>query len=267
MTTVYLDGIGIEAPGLSTWGQTAPILRGEKPFHFEKKTLPVATLIPENERRRADDTIHLTVHVAEEAANNAKVNPQSLIGVFSSFRGALKIVHHICNASTLPDHPISPTQFHNSVFNAPASYWSIATGAKGPSSSIACAESSFPAALLSAAAQVASQGQGVLLVMYDVESPKPFNKQYAIEFNCGIALVLMPVQSNNSLAKLEINFQPNRARETDKILNPSLEKLISGNASTQPLLMLSKVANQETCGLSYNYLDKCAVEVNTQPCN
>ncbi len=267
MTTVYLDGIGIEAPGLSTWGQTAPILRGESPFNFEKRTPPVATLIPENERRRADDTIHLAVHVAEEAVNNAKVNPQSLINVFSSFRGSLKIVHHICNASTLPDHPVSPTQFHNSVFNAPSSYWSIATGTRGLSTSLACAESSFPAALLSAAACASTQNQGVLLVMYDVESPKPFHKQYATKFNCGIALVLMPLQSSNSLAQLEINFQSNRARETDKILNPPLENFISGNASAQPLIILSKVANQESCRLSYNYLEKGAVQVKIQLCN
>ena len=267
MTTVYLDGIGIEAPGLSTWGQSAPVLRGERPFHFEKKTLPVATLIPENERRRAGDTIHLAVHVAAEAVKNAKVNPQSLINVFSSFRGALKIVHHICNALTLPDHPVSPTQFHNSVYNAPASYWSIATGTRGPSTSLACAEFSFPAALLSAVAYVSTQQQGVLLVMYDVESPKPFHKQYAIQFNCGIALALMPIQSGNSLAKLEIKFQSRRTREPDIKLNSFSEKLITGNASAQPLSLLSAVANQESCVLSYNYLEKCSVEVKIQPCN
>jgi hypothetical protein len=266
MKTVYLDGIGIEAPGLSSWDQTAPILRGESSYHFEKKAHPVATLIPANERRRASDTIHLAVHVANQAVDSAKVNPQSLINIFSSFRGALKIVNHICNALTLPDHPVSPTQFHNSVYNSPAAYWSIATDTRGPSTSIACGESSFPAGLLSAACAT-TEKQGVLLVMYDVESPKPFNKQYAIEFNCGIALVLMPFQSGNSLAKLEINFQPCRTRETDIKLNPSLEKLISGNASAQPLLILSAVANQESCELSYNYLEKAAVEVKVQPCN
>lgn len=267
MTTVYLDGIGIEAPGLSTWGQSAIVLRGESPFHFEKKTLPVATLIPENERRRASDTIHLAVHVAAEAVKNAKVNPQSLINIFSSFRGALKIVHHICNALTLPDHPVSPTQFHNSVYNAPASYWSIATGTRGPSTSLACAEFSFAAALLSAVAHVATQQQGVLLVMYDVESPKPFHKQYAIEFYCGIALALMPIQSGNSLAKLEINFQSRRTKEMNLKLIPSLENLITGNTSAQPLLILSAVAKQKSCALSYNYLEKSAVEVKIQPCN
>ena len=266
MTTVYLDGIGIEAPGLSSWDQTAPILKRESPYHFEKKAHPVATLIPENERRRAGDTIHLAVHVADEAVNNANVNAQSLINVFSSFRGNLKIMNHICNALTLPDHPVSPTQFHNSVFNSPAAYWSIATDTRSPSTSLACGESSFPAGLLSAAC-AATEKQGVLLVMYDVESPKPFHQQYAIEFNCGIALVLMPFQSGNSLAKLEIKFQPCRTRETDINLNPSIEKLISGNASAQPLLILAAVANHESCELSYNYLEKAAVEVKVQPCN
>lgn len=267
MTAVYLDGIGIEAPGLSTWSQSVNVLRGESPFHFEKKILPVATLIPENERRRASDTIHLAVHVADEAVKNAKVNPKSLINVFSSFRGALKIVHHICNALTLPDHPVSPTQFHNSVYNAPASYWSIATGTRGSSTSLACAEFSFAAALLSAVAHVSTQQQGVLLVMYDVESPKPFHKQYAIEFNCGIALALMPTQSGNSLTKLDINFRSRRTREMNLKLIPSLEKLIIGNASAQPLLILSAVAKQISCVLSYNYLEKSAVEVKIQPCN
>ncbi len=267
MTTVYLDGIGIEAPGLSTWDQSAPVLRGEKPFHFEKKTLPVATLIPENERRRAGETIHLAVHVAAEAVKNANVNPQTLVNVFSSFRGSLKIVHHICNALTLPDHPVSPTQFHNSVYNAPASYWSIATGTRGPSTSLACAEFSFPAALLSAVACVSTQKLGALLVMYDVESPKPFDKQYKIEFNCGIALALMPVPSGNSLAKLEINFRPRRTRATEVKSNSFWEKLISGNASAQPLAILSAVANLESRELSYNYLEKCAVDVKIQPCN
>jgi hypothetical protein len=267
MTTVYLDGIGIEAPGLSTWKKSVSVMRGESLYRFEKKTLPVATLIPENERRRAGDTIHLAVHVTNEAVNNAGVNPQSLINVFSSFRGALKIVHHICNALTLPGHPVSPFQFHNSVYNAPASYWSIATGTKGPSTSLAGAASSFPAALLSAAAFASTQKQGVLLVMYDVESPKPFHKQHAIEFNCGIALALMPLQSANTLAKLDINFLPQKTREKDINLPPHLKNLISGNASAQPLPILFAIANQMSCSLSFDFLEKGAVEVNLQPCH
>jgi hypothetical protein len=267
MTTVYLDGIGIEAPGLRTWDQARTVLRGESPFHFEKKPLPVATMIPENARRRAGDTIHLAVHVAGEAVNNAKANPKSLINIFSSYRGALRIVDHICNALTLPSHPISPTQFHNSVYNSPAAYWSIATQTRGPSTTLACAESSFPGALLSATAAVFTHKQGVLLVMYDTESPKPFHKQYASEFNCGIALVLMPSQSENTLAKLDINFQSRKTEEMDTVLNPPLLKLINGNASAQPLKILSAVANQDSHELTYDYLEKSAVEIKIKSCD
>ncbi len=267
MTIVYLDGIGIEAPGLRTWDQARSVLREETPFSFDKKSHPIANLIPENERRRAGDTIHLAVHVASEAVNNAKVNAESLINVFSSNRGALKIVDHICNALTLQGHPVSPTQFHNSVFNSPAAYWSIATQAKGPSTSLACAEGSFPGALLSATACVFTHKQGVLLVMYDVESPKPFHKQYAIEFNCGIALVLMPSQSENTLAKLDISFQSRKTEEADMVLNPPLVKLINGNSSAQPLRILSAVANQDSLELFYDYLDNSAVKIKIKSCN
>jgi hypothetical protein len=267
MTTVYLDGVGIEAPGLRTWNQARPVLTGEKPFHFEKKTCQVATLIPENERRRASDTIHISVNVADEAVNNAKVNPELLINVFSSFRGALKIVSHICNSLTLPGYPVSPTQFHNSVYNSPAAYWSIATQTRGPSTSLACAENSFSAALLSAAASVFTHEQGVLLVMYDVESPKPFDKKYAIDFNCGIALILMPSESENTLAKLEINFEPRKSEEMDIGLNPDLVKLINGNASAQPLRILSAIANKDSCEIFYDYLEMSTVVVRVEPCN
>ena len=266
MTIVYLDGIGIEAPGLRTWDQARSVLREETPFLFEKNPCPVAKLIPENERRRAGDTIHLAVHVANEAMNNAKVKSE-LVNIFSSYRGALKIVDHICNTLTLPGHPVSPTQFHNSVFNAPAAYWSIAAQTRNSSTSLTCAETSFPSALLSATASVFTHKQGVLLVMYDVESPKPFHRQYAIEFNCGIALVLMPCRSENTLAKLDINFQSRKAKEINMALNPPLTKLINGNASAQPLRMLSAVANQDSCELSYNYFEKSLVSVKIYPCN
>ena len=50
-------------------------------------------------------------------------------------------------------------------------------------------------------------------------------------------------------------------------LSPPLVKLISGNASAQPLRMLSAVANQDSREISYDYLGKSAVEVKINPCN
>jgi hypothetical protein len=267
MTTVYLEGIGIEAPGLRTWDQARLILRGEVPFHFDENSSLVTTLIPENERRRASDTIRLAVLVANDAVNNAKIKAESLINVFASHRGDLKIVDHICNTLTLPNHPVSPTQFHNSVYNAPAAYWSVATQTTWPSTSLACAEYSFPAALLSSAACVFAHQQGVLLVTYDMKSPKPFNKCCAMEFNCGVGMVLMPFQSENTLAKLEVNFdKKNDTGLIDSYPHP-VNDLINGNASAQPLRILSAVANHHPIRIPYDYLEKSVVDVDVQPCN
>lgn len=266
MNTVYLDGIGIDAPGLNTWKMAEPILRGEQPYHFKKTPRPIANLIPANERRRASDTIHLAAHVAEEAVNHAHAEPSSLINVFASFKGDLKIIDHLCHALTLPDRPVSPTQFHNSVFNSPAAYWSIATDSRGPSTSVACAQSSFPAALLSAVSSATTENRGVLLVTYDVESPKPFHEQYPIEFNCGIALVLSPTKTQNSLAMLTIHFRSQRQGSGDIDLNDTLKHLLSGNASAQALSLLSAVARNVSRNILFDYLTYNAVEVDLQPC-
>ena len=47
--------------------------------------------------------------------------------VFTSSSGDGDNVHEICETLAAADRQVSPTRFHNSVHNAPAGYWSIAT--------------------------------------------------------------------------------------------------------------------------------------------
>ena len=119
----------------------------------------------------------------------------------------------------------------------------------------------------SAVACSASENQGVLLVMYDVESPKPFHKQYAIDFNCGIALVLMPAQTDNSLAQLSVKLRPHKNTEMGIELNPDLKNLIKDNPSAHPLAILSAVAKKEKCEIPFSFSDNSTVAVEVQPCN
>ena len=128
------------------------------------------------------------------------------------------------------------------------------------------AQSSFPAALLSAVSSATTENQGVLLVTYDVESPKPFHEQYPIEFNCGIALVLSPTKTQNSLAKLTVRFHSQRKGSGDVDLNDDLKYLLSGNASAQALPLLSAVARNVSRDIAFDYLTYNAVEVALQPC-
>ena len=58
------------------------------------------------------------------------------------------------------DQPVSPTQFHNSVHNTAAGYWSIATGSQQPTTCLACHDATAAAALLKAMAEVRTRNAG-----------------------------------------------------------------------------------------------------------
>ncbi len=60
---------------------------------------------------------------------------------------------------------MSPTQFHNSVHNAAAGYWSIAHGSRQPATCLGAHDWTWAAALLKAVAEVAATGAPVLLVL------------------------------------------------------------------------------------------------------
>ena len=71
----------------------------------------------------------------------------SLATVFASSDADLAIIHRICLALTATPRLISPTDFHNSVHNAAAGYWSIAAGARAASTTISAHDGSFAAGL------------------------------------------------------------------------------------------------------------------------
>ena len=86
--------------------------------------------------------------------------------VFASSGGDSEVLDKICTALTLPDRPVSPTQFHHSVHNTPAGYWSIATGCTQPSLSLSAYDSSFSAGLLEAAALAWAEAVRVLSLIH-----------------------------------------------------------------------------------------------------
>jgi hypothetical protein len=104
------------------------------------------------------------------------------------------------------DRHISPTRFHNSVHNAPAGYWGIASGAMTPATVLCAHDASFGAGLLEAMTQVAVEGIGTLLITYDMPYPEPLHAKRPLPSAFGIALALMPSRSAHSLARLELEL-------------------------------------------------------------
>ena len=169
-------GLGIVAPGLDGWESSAPILAGRSTF-AEEGALPSLRggLLKPNLSRRTTDTIRLAIRAGEQAAAHSGLPVGGLSTLFSSSDGDMEVADALCRALALPDRPVSPTRFHNSVHNAPAAYWSIATGSQRPATSIAAYNSSFTSGLLEAVAFVQVEGREILLVAYNSPAPHPMS--------------------------------------------------------------------------------------------
>ncbi|MEN0077042.1 MAG: beta-ketoacyl synthase chain length factor, partial [Paracraurococcus sp.] len=131
-----IAGIGLLGPGLPGWAASRPILLGEVPWAPAEPLIPPPALLPPTERRRTSLVIRLALAAASEAVAGAP-DRAALETVFVSSNGDGAIIGSILAALHEPAGvALSPTQFHNSVHNAPAGYWHIAAGSAAPSLSL-----------------------------------------------------------------------------------------------------------------------------------
>ena len=153
------------------------MLCGDAPYCPAPTVLQTPTLLPSAERRRTGRVVKLALGVALEATGRAGANPSMLASVFASSGGDGQNCHELCEALAASSREISPTRFSNSVHNAAAGYWSIATGATLESNVLCAYDASFCAGLLEALTQVAVDRIPLLLVAYDTEYPEPLSRQ------------------------------------------------------------------------------------------
>ncbi len=192
MTPVRVAGIGVLGPGLPGWEASRAILAGDAPWQCGEVVLPAPALLPATERRRAGPVVRLALAVASEAAAASGLPPASLRPVFGSGNGDVVTVGAILDGLTRPDGFVSPTQFHNSVHNAAAGYWSIGAGSNRPATCLGCFDWTFAGALMKAVAECAAEREPVLLCVYDVPMPSPLDAKRVMGSVFGVALVLAP---------------------------------------------------------------------------
>ena len=192
MLNAWIEGIGLLGPGLDGWPQALAVLRGEAGWANAPAALPAPELLPAAERRRASRIVKATLAAGLQACRQAGRDPASLPGVFASSGGDGHNCHAICELLAGEDRQVSPTRFHNSVHNAAAGYWSIATGATPASQTLSAHDASFAAGLLEAVAQVATGGQPVLLLASDSDHPEPLRACRPVPDASALALVLAP---------------------------------------------------------------------------
>jgi hypothetical protein len=261
--TAYLNGIGLIGPGLTDWQTSQPIFAGNVSYQLQPAIFPTPMLLPAAERRRSGDLVKLTLAVGLEAVQNANQDPAKLACVYTSSSGDGKNCHEICKTLASDDRQISPTRFHNSVHNAAAGYWSIATGAKTPISVLCAFDASFGAGLLEAATQVVADHISTLLIACDTPYPEPLNSVRPIPEAFGVALTLSPEANQNTLAKIKIHLTEH---VSDRLTQPELEHLRKTIPAARSLPLLAALAQRQPTTVVLDYLEHLRISVEVTPC-
>ena len=129
----FIQGIGMIASRSTRLARgTRRVARANESMFASPAVLPAPTILPPAERRRASRVVKLTLGIGLEAAQNAGADVSTLATVFSSSGADGYSCHALCEQLASNDRQISPTRFHNSVHNAAAGYWGIATRNMAP---------------------------------------------------------------------------------------------------------------------------------------
>lgn len=203
---VQLEGIGLWSAELGDFAALQAQHRGLIPTTPPAR--PAAAILPANERRRAPDSVLLAIEVAAQAVAMSGRAADALACVFSSAYGDQLISDYMCASLAQAPAELSPTRFHNSVHNAPAGYWTIATGCHAVSSAISAGDASFGAGLLEAATLCLAEQRPILLVCSDIAGSGPLGEMTGSRIAFGCALVLSPQPGMNGLARLHLTLQP-----------------------------------------------------------
>ncbi|MBI2307322.1 MAG: beta-ketoacyl synthase chain length factor [Rhodocyclales bacterium] len=259
----WIAGIGVLAPGLADWPTARAVLAGERPYEAAPTVLPAPAILPPAERRRASRLVRLALAVGMEAVTHAGADAATLTTVFSASCGDGHNCHALCETLASDDRQVSPTRFHNSVHNTAAGYWGIATGAMAPCQVLCAYDASFGAGLIEAAVQVATAQTPVLLIAYDAEYPDPISAVRPTRDAAGVALLLTPQRSDQSVAELRLQLADGPAAT---LADPALEALRKNIPALRALPLLERIARGDATAVGIDYLDPLRLQLAVQPC-
>ena len=258
---VYIEGIGVLGPALPDWASARALLRASTPLYRpEPVKLPPPEMLPASERRRAGDAIKLSMAVGLAAVRDADADAAQLANVFSSTGGDCANCHAILETLASDDRQISPTRFHNSVHNAPAGYWSIATRCTAASTSLCAYDATFTAGLFEAAAQTLDSGERSLLVAFDTAYPEPLYSVRPIPYPFAIAMVVHAVETAATRASLTLSLSRDAV---DTMADAQLETLRRSVPTARALPLLQLLATEAPGRVVLDYLEpfNLAIEV------
>lgn len=242
-----IEGVGVCAAGLPDWSTARAVLRGERAYVAAPLARPAPALLSPNERRRAPDSVLLALGVAEAACAMAAHEPRTLPNVFASAYGDLAINDYLCAELARAPLDLSPTKFHNSVHNAAAGYWTIASGCMHTSSAVSAGAETFGAGLLEAALLACCENTPVLYAVYDTAASGPLADVVDARAAFAAGFVLSPAPAGG-LARARL-----RVGETAAPLAPlplSLQSLHGACPAAASLSLLAAIARGAAADLA-----------------
>ena len=260
---VDILGIGLLGPGLPGWAAGRALLAGQAAWAGAPTPVPAPARLPPTERRRAGLIIKCAIAVADEACAGAGVDPGTLATVFTSSSGDPANCHALCEALAAPEPFVSPTRFTNSVHNASAGYWHIATASRAPSTSLCAFDASFGAGLLESLAQVASGGTEIGLIAYDLDYPEPLRQARSTLAPLAIALLLAPGLEGPGLARVSLSLGTGAATPLG---HAELERLRGGIPAGAGLAILEPIARRTAATVRLEYLAPTSLIARVEPC-
>jgi len=235
-----VEGIGLWGGGYSHWQR---LQSNQNDVAEMTSAGPKPDVIPPRERRRAPLAVRIAVEVAMQAFENSSLQAEKTACVFASGMGDTSITDHMCRAVCTADKLLSPTKFHNSVHNAAAGYWTISTDCSRPANSVSAFQYTAALAMLESAIQCSVQRQPVLLVVFDIETPRPLAESMSIESAFAASLLLSP---DTHSARPRLSFETVAAtRESAGMVHPDDICVEGNNPASKLLPLLTRIARSD----------------------
>ena len=195
------------------------------------------------------------------------LEPGALRAVFGSANGEGTVMHAILESLAAAEGHVSPTQFHNSVHNAAAGYWTIGTGSRQPATALSCHDGTVGMALLNAIIEMHVDRAPVLLCVYDLPLPEPLHAKRPVQHGFAAALVLAPPgEFSLGIADLDVAFFPSlpfgrEGRDAGSLPSPPRQDeasspspflaLTSANPAARMLPLLELLARGQAGAVSF----------------
>lgn len=261
--TAFIEGIGLLGPALGDWANAREVLAGRVPYAGgpnERTVLPPPAALPPAERRRTGAGVKLALAVGLEAVAASGRDASTLATVFASSGGDGQNCHAICETLAGEDRQLSPTRFHNSVHNAPAGYWSIATRAMAPSNVLCAYDGSFCAGLLESLTQAAVDGTPNLLIAFDTDYPLPMRNVRPVPDAFGVAFVFAAQPGERTVARIEAELTDAAATT---LPDAALEALRASHPAARALPLCAALAAGRNASVVLDYLPglHCRIDI------